>query len=172
MLRQERRKWTDCDYKVVGSDFKMDLIRLQKLKERYRSHAKLACEQCRLAWMWSLRKLTEKRQPNCANNGRNWSGDDLKRVIFSDKSKFDLTKWCSGSSPEEGRGYCEDCTTSIGKHSPYAMPWGCIRGDRVGKILMLDGHVNARKCKKNSSIWFGSHHWSIEWLWLCPCTMT
>lgn len=70
-------------------------------------------------------------------------------VIWSDESKFEV---CVGDSRSRiirmpGEEYHTDCLKKKVKFPASVMVWGCMSSQGVGRLLFIDGTVNAAKYK-------------------------
>lgn len=97
-----------------------------------------------------LSAVMKKKRLMWAKQHREWTANDWKRVIFSDESKFNLIG-PDGKQTVRRRAkerYLDECLLPTVKHSPYVMVWGCMTNWGLGRILLLDGSVNAAKYKE------------------------
>lgn len=65
-----------------------------------------------------------------------WTVDDWKAVVFSDKSKFNLVgsdgrQWCWGEPGQE-------------PDPQYVTAWGCITSSGLGRLVRIEGNMSAQ----------------------------
>lgn len=105
---------------------------------------------CRPAKKPLLTASMKKKRYNWAKDKENWTIDEWKNVVFSDESKFNLIG-PDGNHPvrrQAGERYFSDCIQSTVKHSASVTVWGCITAKGVGRLIILEGYVNAEKYRE------------------------
>ena len=95
---------------------------------------------------------------------RNWTVEDLKRVLWSDKTKID----CFGSNgkvyvwKQQGEPLSDHTTTPTVKHGGNnLMVWGCMGWNRVGKLIEVQGKMNAEQYCQIFGRWDGGKLWEV-----------
>ena len=85
-----------------------------------------------------------------ANTHKDWNQGQWKRVLWSDKSKFDIF----GSNCQDYVRRIEErlnneCLQLSVKHcGGSALVWGCISASGVANIVRIDGIMNAEKYRQ------------------------
>ena len=95
-------------------------------------------------------KLTHhQRQHKFARYHENWTVEDWKRVLWSDETKIN----CIGSDgkvyvwKQQGEPLSDHTPTPTVKHrgGNNLMVWGCMGWNRVGKLVEVQGKMNAEQ---------------------------
>jgi hypothetical protein len=90
----------------------------------------------------------KKERLKYARNHLKWSGQDWRRVLWSDESTFELfpTKGRVWIRPHVDERFKEDCLAPTVKHGGGSVTvWGCFSASGVGDLVRADGMMNSQK---------------------------
>lgn len=94
-----------------------------------------------------LTEIQRKRRLEWARQHRSWTVEQWQRVLFSDESTFTINCHTGNSYVRRrpGEEYKPCCLKPTLKHPTSVMIWGCMSGDGVGRLTVVDGMMNGRK---------------------------
>jgi transposase len=112
----------------------------------------------RRLWQAGLKAKTPRKKPFLnlkqrrkrvawAKEHITWTGDQWKKVIFSDESRISIfgqdgIQYVRRRPGEENLPQC--CIPTM-KHPLSVMIWGCHARDGIGRLQIMEGNVNARQ---------------------------
>jgi hypothetical protein len=112
----------------------------------------------RRLWQAGLKAKTPRKKPflnltqrrkrvEWAIEHKGWTGEDWKKVIFSDESRISIfgQDGIQYVRRRKGEAYRPECCTPTMKHPVSVMIWGCMAREGIGRLQIMDGNVNARK---------------------------
>ncbi|KAI5706979.1 hypothetical protein M8J75_013076 [Diaphorina citri] len=98
-----------------------------------------------------LRPINKKKRLSWAQNHKDWTIDQWKKVLWSDESKFEIfgSKRRVFVRRRPGERVAEGCTVASVKHGGGSvMVWGCFGGSGVGDLVRIEGIMRKEEYKK------------------------
>lgn len=92
-------------------------------------------------------EIAKKNRLAYAKAHSKWTSKNWNTVIFSDESRFEV---CVGDSRKRvlrkaSEAFKSDCLKRTVKFKKSVMVWGCMSGQGVGHLALIDGIVNSMK---------------------------
>ena len=90
----------------------------------------------------------EKKRLSWARNQAGWTKDDWRKVIFSDKSHFDVHGHKSAMVRQSKReAIWPEHIQQTPKHPPNKMFWGSFTAKGPGRLIIVEGMMESDKYK-------------------------